>query len=57
MGSGSTGVGAIQEGFSFIGIEREAEYCKIAQARIDFIASEIEKKERERNKQQRLVVM
>jgi len=35
MGSGSTGIGAKIEGFSFIGIERESDYCKIAQARID----------------------
>jgi site-specific DNA-methyltransferase (adenine-specific) len=34
MGSGSTGVGAIQEGFEFIGIEREAEYVEIAKARM-----------------------
>lgn len=35
MGSGSTGIGAKVEGFNFIGIERESDYCKIAQARID----------------------
>jgi site-specific DNA-methyltransferase (adenine-specific) len=34
MGSGSTGKGAILEGFRFIGIEREAEYVEIAKARI-----------------------
>lgn len=34
MGSGSTGRGAILEGFSFIGIEREAEYLAIAERRI-----------------------
>ena len=33
-GSGSTGIGAIQEGFNFIGIEREEEYIKIAEERI-----------------------
>lgn len=33
-GSGSTGKAAILEGFRFIGIEREAEYCDIARARI-----------------------
>ena len=33
MGSGSTGKAAVLEGFSFIGIEREAEYLVIAQAR------------------------
>lgn len=34
MGSGSTGKAAMLEGFRFIGIEREAEYVEIAQARI-----------------------
>jgi DNA modification methylase len=33
-GSGSTGIAALREGFDFIGIEREAEYVEIAQARI-----------------------
>ena len=33
-GSGSTGKAAVQEGFRFIGIEREAEYVEIARARI-----------------------
>lgn len=34
MGSGTTGVAARQEGFNFIGIEREPEYFNIAQSRI-----------------------
>lgn len=34
MGSGSTGLAAIAEGFEFIGIEKESEYFEIAQARI-----------------------
>lgn len=34
MGSGSTGIAAKNEGFSFIGIEREAEYLEIARRRI-----------------------
>lgn len=33
MGSGSTGKAALAEGFSFIGIERDPEFFKIAQAR------------------------
>ncbi len=33
-GSGTTGIAAHLEGFAFIGIEREAEYAEIAQARI-----------------------
>ena len=35
MGSGSTGKAAVLEGFGFIGIEREAEYVRIASARIE----------------------
>ena len=35
VGSGSTGRGAVLEGFQFVGIEREAEYVAIARARID----------------------
>ncbi|WP_114227018.1 MULTISPECIES: DNA-methyltransferase [Sphingomonas] len=34
MGSGSTGIAALQEGFDFVGIERDPEYFKIACARI-----------------------
>jgi site-specific DNA-methyltransferase (adenine-specific) len=33
-GSGTTGVAAMAEGFRFIGVEREAEYAAIAEARI-----------------------
>ena len=38
LGSGSTGVAALQEGFDFIGIEREEEYFAIASARIDNVS-------------------
>ena len=34
MGSGSTGIGAVLTGHDFIGIEREAEYMEVADARI-----------------------
>ena len=34
MGSGSTGIAAKDEGFDFIGIEKEEEYFEIAQSRI-----------------------
>jgi DNA modification methylase len=34
LGSGSTGRGAVLEGFGFIGIEREADYYAIAHKRI-----------------------
>lgn len=33
-GSGTTGVAALQEGFRFVGIEREEEYANIARARL-----------------------
>jgi site-specific DNA-methyltransferase (adenine-specific) len=36
LGSGSTGCAAVLEGFSFLGIEREPEYCRIADARCRF---------------------
>jgi DNA modification methylase len=39
-GSGSTGKGAVLEGFRFIGIEREVEYVEIAKARIGAVAAE-----------------
>jgi site-specific DNA-methyltransferase (adenine-specific) len=39
-GSGSTGKGAVLEGFQFIGIEREAEYVKIARARVAAVAGD-----------------
>jgi DNA modification methylase len=35
MGSGSTGKAAVLEGFSFIGADKEQEYCDIAKARIE----------------------
>jgi len=34
MGSGSTGIACKKENFDFIGIDLDAEYCKIAEARI-----------------------
>lgn len=33
-GSGSTGIGALQEGCAFTGIEQDAEYARIAEARL-----------------------
>lgn len=44
MGSGTTGIGAKLEGFDFIGIEREEEYIKIAEARINAWEEEKQKK-------------
>jgi site-specific DNA-methyltransferase (adenine-specific) len=42
MGSGSTGKACMLEGFSFVGIEKEAEYVEIARARIAF--ADVEKR-------------
>jgi DNA modification methylase len=36
MGSGSTGVAAVKNGFKFIGIEKESEYMEIAKKRIEY---------------------
>lgn len=36
LGSGSTGKGAVLEGFEFIGIEKEFENCEIARLRIEY---------------------
>lgn len=43
MGSGSTGIAAVQEGFRFIGIEREADYHAIAEKRIAAALSQTRK--------------
>lgn len=40
MGSGSTGIACVKEGFAFIGIEREADYLEIAKARIAYAIKE-----------------
>jgi site-specific DNA-methyltransferase (adenine-specific) len=34
LGSGTTAIAAEMEGFAWLGIEREAEYVKIAEARL-----------------------
>jgi len=34
-GSGTTGLAALEEGFMFVGIEREAEYAEIARKRLE----------------------
>jgi site-specific DNA-methyltransferase (adenine-specific) len=40
MGSGSTGKGAILEGFDFVGMELDPEYVEIAKARIEHAQKE-----------------
>jgi len=42
MGSGSTGKACVLEGFDFIGIELDPEYCKIAEARINHNLSSLD---------------
>jgi len=44
LGSGTTAMAAKSQGFSYIGIEREEEYVKIAKARISSIPKEIQSK-------------
>lgn len=41
MGSGTTGVACVHEGFSFVGIEAEKEYFEIAKARVSFTQESI----------------
>jgi hypothetical protein len=41
LGSGTTGCAALIEGFNFIGIEREPDYLRIAEARIRHAAREL----------------
>jgi site-specific DNA-methyltransferase (adenine-specific) len=41
MGSGSTGKACKLEGFDFIGIDLDEEYCKIAEARINSIQQKL----------------
>ena len=36
MGSGTTGVAALQAGFRFVGIEREKEYFRICEKRVNY---------------------
>ena len=45
MGSGSTGVAALREGFRFIGIEREEEYFDIAKQRMEHAKNQNNAKE------------
>jgi DNA modification methylase len=56
MGSGSTGKAAALEGFNFIGIEREAEYVEIAEARIAGATQEAEEEAKAQSSQLLLAV-
>lgn len=40
MGSGSTGIAAVKQGFKFVGIELSEDYFKVAQERIGFARSD-----------------
>lgn len=50
MGSGSTGKAAMYEGFRFIGIDLDSEYCQIAEARIEFALNEKDKTSKPKEK-------
>lgn len=50
MGSGSTGKAAMYEGFRFIGIDLDAEYCAISEARIQFALNEKDKTSKPKEK-------
>jgi DNA modification methylase len=50
MGSGSTGKATMYEGFRFIGIDLDPEYCKIAKSRIEFALNKANKKEEKKEK-------
>lgn len=43
MGSGTTGIAAIQNGYQFIGMEMEEEYFNIAKERIEYVNNKKEK--------------
>lgn len=49
-GSGSTGKGAVAEGFNFIGIELDPNYAEIAEARIEWMFTPAGECSRERPK-------
>ncbi len=44
-GSGSTGCAAVQEGMNFAGIDLSEEYCKIADARIQYALEHLDQQE------------
>jgi site-specific DNA-methyltransferase (adenine-specific) len=41
LGSGTTAMACKAEGFNFIGIERESDYIKIAEARINSVQEKL----------------
>jgi len=43
IGSGTTGMACLKEGFKFIGIEKETEYVKIAKARISHVPKRLDR--------------
>lgn len=47
MGSGSTGIAALNEGFGFCGIEMETEYCDIAKARLKYTKKKLKESYKE----------
>ena len=55
MGSGTTGIAALAEDFSFIGVERDSQYFEIAQKRLSHISEEVERHEEVRRKHEERV--
>ena len=51
MGSGSTGKGAILEGFQFIGIDREPDYCAISEARLKHAIAQRDQRQEDATRQ------
>jgi site-specific DNA-methyltransferase (adenine-specific) len=51
MGSGSTGKGAILEGFRFIGIDREPDYCAISKARCEHAIGQRDQRQEDSTRQ------
>ena len=43
MGSGSTGKAAMLEGFQFIGMDMDAEYCEVAKTRLEHALRSLDK--------------
>ena len=53
-GSGTTGIACKLEGFDFVGLEQDSEYCKIAEARINNYEEKITKVKKEENNEEQL---
>jgi DNA modification methylase len=54
-GSGTTGIACKLEGFEFVGLEQDAEYCKIAQSRINNYTQDAERKTQEKKSEKKQI--